>query len=341
MSAHGTTVTQAAARALHLEALPMEALVRKRGASFARVRAAGDWSDSDFRHTIGPVLLAFAQHVHLLPAHADDIPGSSLDHGLQACAEALVTAASGDASARHCPHAIVVHSLALPLGAALQRWQLCGEQAATFDPFVRTLAEHVTTGRDLEYTVMPSAVRATIVQGTRDHADRCLGAALLLRAAPAATLGRIASSDPALIGTCFHPAPVLTGMAAQLMASRAGTALQDIDAVRAAMERLIDQGRWVVNQKRARLWHLDEGLHLVWKTAAAELAAMLESEGAPGSTAADDLLQVLTAHHVVDLQAASGGCPVFTIRTPFTEALPVVRLRDPMHWLQRTCSVRQ
>ncbi|MBC7781611.1 MAG: hypothetical protein H7125_16075, partial [Proteobacteria bacterium] len=59
-----------------LPAWPIARVVRAQGSAFERVRAAGDWSDAEFKRGVGPLLLAFAQHVHLLPLAPGDAPGS-------------------------------------------------------------------------------------------------------------------------------------------------------------------------------------------------------------------------------------------------------------------------
>lgn len=49
-----------------------------------------------------------------------------------------------------------------------------------------------------------------------------------------------------------------------------------------AMRRLLKSGKWTVNIKKSRLWLGDEGLFLIWPTAANEMLAMLREDGIAG-----------------------------------------------------------
>jgi len=71
-----------------------------------------------------------------------------------------------------------------------------------------------------------------------------------------------------------------------------------------AMRRLIKSGKWTVNIKKSRLWFGDEGLFLIWPTAANEMLEMLREDGIAGipqdSQTILDILaeaQVFEPHH--------------------------------------------
>lgn len=71
-----------------------------------------------------------------------------------------------------------------------------------------------------------------------------------------------------------------------------------------AMRRLLKSGKWTINVKKSRLWFGDEGLFLIWPTAANEMLEMLRQDGIAGipqdSHTILDILaeaQVFEAHH--------------------------------------------
>ena len=103
-------------------------------------------------------------------------------------------------------------------------------------------------------------------------------------------------------------------------------------SLRGAMRALVAEGRWKVNVRRARLWHLDGRLYLAWKTASTELAERLLHDPAA-------VLAALASHGIVlpGCAAGPGGDPATalrTIRTPHTESLPVLELADAEAWLR-------
>jgi hypothetical protein len=141
-----------------------------------------------------------------------------------------------------------------------------------------------------------------------------LGVVLLLRAFPPTVLASACTALPALLEAALKPYPVQTSV------------LPGAAVLRVAMHALIAEGQWTVNARRSRLWHLDGRLFLVWKTASKELSGRLAIEPAL-------LLRALIEHRIVRApplcaRAAERG-PVdatLLIRTPHTDALPVVEL---------------
>ena len=98
------------------------------------------------------------------------------------------------------------------------------------------------------------------------------------------------------------------------------------------MHALVAEGRWQANVRRGRLWHLDGRLYLAWKTASTELAERLSHDP-------DEVLAALVAHGIVlpgcaDETVANPAAALRAIRTPHTEALPVVELADADAWLR-------
>jgi hypothetical protein len=305
-----------------IPALDLASLVRRHASAFGRVRACGDWSDKDFRRTAGPLLLAFARHAHLLPASFSAPCGSLLDAGLEACASALL-AAPVDPAAQDgrpsraaftavCQDAVVLHALSPWVVAATARWQVRTRDGRTLVLAARPLSDQ------LEDAPVPYLIESRAPCETPDDERpglRPLGMVLLLRALAAPAMAAACEATPPLLEAALALA---MPAAAALPPVRAPAPQDVIDAMRA----LITDGHWTLNVRRSRLWFLDGHLYLAWKTAANELSARLALDPAL-------LLSLLVRHGIVIDRG-----PVMPLRTPYTEALPVVELADPHAWLR-------
>ncbi len=320
-----------------LPALDLQSLVQRHASGFGRVRACGDWSDQRFRLATGPLLLAFARHAYLLPATLDEPPGSLLEAGLEACADAVLASAMattapgarqggapGIAGGVAGQEAAVLHALSPWVAAATARWHVRMKDGRALVLAARPLADQLADAAamrrpPLEATSCWIEPAAAPEAGIDDRPGaRLLGMVLLLRALPEPALAAVVASAPSLLDTA-------------LSLSTPGPAPRQL---RDTMHALIAAGHWTVNVRRARLWHLDGRLYLAWKTAANELAARLALEPAI-------LLPTMVRQGIVlDRPAAPTGLhadpagPMLTIRTPYTEALPVVELGDPGAWLR-------
>jgi len=361
-----------------LPAIGLGALVRRHAASFARVRACGDWSDPHFRRVVGPLLLAFARHAHLLPTAVDAPAGSLLDAGLHACSEAVLrSAAAGPAaSAQTIPagstaapgngwrcasaaqEAIVLHALSPWVVLAVSGWQVVDSSGGARPLAAQPLSDQLVpaTGLRGDAAARISHYRTRPVAGcpaaaNPDPGMYALGMVLLMRALPAPALQAACAASPPLLERALalamagaDDAPVACradALPAALPAAQVGYGagpgslpLAAQRPLRDAMCALIACGQWTVNMRRARLWHLDGRLYLVWKTAADELSRRLSVDRA-------SLLPSLLQHGIVvacpapgpGVQAQPAGA-VLAIRTPYTDALPVVELTDAGGWLQ-------
>lgn len=57
-----------------------------------------------------------------------------------------------------------------------------------------------------------------------------------------------------------------------------------------AMRRLVKSGQWTVNEKGARLWRFEQGLHIVWRTGAQDIVTLLAKDKVPGIPRDEDTL---------------------------------------------------
>lgn len=322
-------------------AIDLAALVQRYGAGFGRVRACGDWSERRFRQFCGPLLLAFARHAHLLPSAPDAPCGSLLEVGLDACARSVLAEAAGGAGPSRIDRqeAVALRALSPWTVAAARQWQVSSREGKSIvlggEPLADQLdAANRCAGRCVPlpvYRIVPAAAGDPLPEADASTPGpaigaRMLGIVLLLRAVPPTVLASARAASPALLESAlesaFEPHPVPTSV-------RPGAAV-----LRVAMHALIAEGQWTVNARRSRLWHLDGRLFLVWKTASKELSGRLAIEPTL-------LLLALIEHRIVRVppvyaQTADRG-PVdatLLIRTPHTDALPVVELAAVDEWLR-------
>lgn len=92
-----------------------------------------------------------------------------------------------------------------------------------------------------------------------------------------------------------------------------------------AMRRLYTRQQWTLNIKKARLWLGDEGLFLVWPTAAKEMLAELRDSGVAGIPQEPQTLLDILLHADVFEEHHEGG-PFWTI-TPPTAATELVAVK--------------
>lgn len=97
-----------------------------------------------------------------------------------------------------------------------------------------------------------------------------------------------------------------------------------------AMRQLVSNGTWRVNEKKSRIWFGDEGLFLVWTTAAKEVLETLRQQGVAGIPRDQQtLLEILIDAQVFEPHRDGG--PYWTIYSPLTGAeLATVKFRDPL-----------
>ncbi|PKD38281.1 hypothetical protein CWO84_24045, partial [Methylomonas sp. Kb3] len=57
-----------------------------------------------------------------------------------------------------------------------------------------------------------------------------------------------------------------------------------------AMRRLVKSGQWTINEKGARLWRFEDGLHIVWRAGAQDIVTLLAKDKVPGIPRDEDTL---------------------------------------------------
>ncbi len=96
-----------------------------------------------------------------------------------------------------------------------------------------------------------------------------------------------------------------------------------------AMRRLLKAGKWTVNVKKSRLWFGDEGLFLIWPTAANEMLDMLRQEGMAGIPQdSQTILEILAEAQV--FEAHHDGGYFWTVYPPLSSnELAAVKFANP------------
>jgi conjugal transfer pilus assembly protein TraI len=75
-----------------------------------------------------------------------------------------------------------------------------------------------------------------------------------------------------------------------------------------AMRRLVKSGQWRVNEKGARLWRFQEGIHIVWRMGAQDIVAILIKDKVPGIPRDEDTLaDILIERGFAIAKVASDG----------------------------------
>lgn len=96
-----------------------------------------------------------------------------------------------------------------------------------------------------------------------------------------------------------------------------------------AMRRLVKSGKWTINIKKSRLWFGDEGLFLIWPTAANEMLTLLRDDGVAGIPKdTQTILDILAEAGIVD--AHHDGGYFWSIYPPLASTeLAALKLSDP------------
>jgi len=296
-----------------IEVRPLHWRLARHSAHLGAIASAGDWSLPAFRQTVVPLLVAALRRIDGLPAPHHAVAGSGaawlLARALQALRAAgprTTVAVDGRAGWQR-----IVLGSSLVAGCALihVRWQARTPEGQPLGCGADALAHEVSRRGLRCYRALARTER--VVPSSDFTASTMLW---LLRDLSAPALQALAADG--------------TGDLSELLAlTRAQCADMPVaeDLERGAMEALIRQGCWQVNRRKGRLWWLDHRLYLAWRTGARELASRCATAGvAPRSP--DCLLRSLGARRIT-------RGPVMNVSTPWTTALEVVELADPVHWL--------
>lgn len=96
-----------------------------------------------------------------------------------------------------------------------------------------------------------------------------------------------------------------------------------------AMRRLVSDGTWAVNQKKARVWYGKDGLFIVWRTAAKEITEALSREAVTGIPKdASTIAEILQRAGI--LAVDGNGDLYWKIKTPLSDSeLIAVKVAKP------------
>jgi hypothetical protein len=293
---------------------------------FGKLKRQSGVSPEEFTNYLEPILIAYAELVHLLPASEHrhhNTPGGLLRHGLETACFMLDWMV------------LTRHDNDLPQGQAskrLRRWYVAGITAALFYDVGKTLTDvRVTnTGGDKQWllgtkTIHEWAVENDInryfVKWEKHCADKHLAHSIVLIGTLVtpqirtwlieggwdiwqALLDAISGNNGPLT-TAVNRADIQSvranrncyGNSHSEPIQKLSTQQLCVDAINF----LLAEGSWTFNEPGSRLWRTAEGVFLVWSTGAPEIIQHViqdKVEGFPNSK--DNLLAAMSERELID-----------------------------------------
>jgi len=300
-----------------IEVVALTELMRPHAELLGRIRVAARGSQAEYDRLYLPVLLNYARHVHLLPAARcghRDAAGGMLRLGLETAFYALQASGAVIFACRETAEA---------RRALEPRWKyatfiagLCAELHRLNDDLA---PDSVVVGR-----IVPNACLQYLCDGGEQ-----IVAAMLDAIVGAPVTGEISALRRIVDGV---RARLAAHEAKPIALARTGI---DVQAGQAeprlveAMRQLFLRGTWRVNEKKARLWYAADGLYLVWRAAANEIAVLLNPElRQPAPHDREAMGEVLACTGVFDKHAQGGY--LWIIRPPgAANDLKAARIANP------------
>lgn len=289
-----------------------------------RIEGSIGLPDDEYQRYVEPILINFAELVHLLPAsehHHHAGPGGLLRHSLEVAnltLDGCLTTAfdTAETPARRSARrwrwnvAGVAAGLMHDAGKALTdlratdfegKLEWSPEQETLHQWAVRNKLDryflhwnaqrhekHIQASVALVSTLIPAEARAWIQGGGRDIYDALLDAiAGNANRAPLTELVR--RSDAASVKRDLLQGPHHRGSG--------DTGVPVIRLVSDAMLRLLGMGRWTVNTPGSRVWVATDGVYIAWHTGAEEIVSLLVKDGIVAIPRSPETLLAILADH--------------------------------------------
>lgn len=274
-------------------------------------------SPEEFENYLEPILIAYAELVHLLPAsehHHHNTPGGLLRHGLETACFMLDwmvmtkfdhELTPGDASKR------------------LRRWYVAGIIAALFHDAGKPLTDVrvMNFEGNLKWNMGPETIHEWAVANNvtryflswvkdRDESHKSETTRLIGKYVNSAIERWIIDGGEdiwkaMIAATSDLPGPLTAAVkladSRSVKADRERTGTTDGEATTGvpiqricvdAMRGLLDEGTWTVNQQGARLWKTTEGVFLAWGTGSADIISQVVKDKVGGFPRGEFSLQV-------------------------------------------------
>lgn len=326
---------------------------------FLKLKSQSGVSPEEYQNYLEPILIAYAELVHLLPAsehHHHNTPGGLLRHGLETACFMLDwmvmtkfdhELTPGEASKR------------------LRRWYVAGIIAALFHDAGKPLTDVrvMNFEGNLKWNMGPQTIHEWAVANNvtryflswvkdRDESHKSETTRLIGKYVNSAIEGWIIDGGEdiwkaMIAATSDLPGPLTAAVkvadSRSVKADRERTGTTDGEATTGvpiqricvdAMRGLLDEGKWTVNQPGARLWKTTEGVFLAWGTGSADIISQVVKDKVGGFPRGDVGLQVAMMERELIVKNDDGS-PIFYVAPHILRkndkgpSLRCVKLKNP------------
>lgn len=302
---------------------------------FGKLKSQSGVSPEEYKAYLEPILIAYAELVHLLPAsehHHHNTPGGLLRHGLEVACFMLdwmvltkfdYELTPGDASKR------------------LRRWYVAGIIAALFHDAGKPLTDvRITTFEgDKEFYPGPQTIHEwcrdnnisryfiTWVSDRKDkhqrETTRLIGQYVTPEIHKWLLEGGKDIFDALLCATSDEPGPLTAAVKSadhqSVRADRARTGAGNSSPEQTtgvpvhslcidAMRNLVSNGTWTFNEPGSRLWNTPDGLYIGWAQGSEDIIAEVAKDGVGGFPRSDiSLMSMMIDREIIEKQPDGNG----------------------------------
>jgi conjugal transfer pilus assembly protein TraI len=302
---------------------------------FGKLKSQSGVSPEEYKAYLEPILLAYAELVHLLPAsehHHHNTPGGLLRHGLEVACFMLdwmvltkfdYELTPGDASKR------------------LRRWYVAGIIAALFHDAGKPLTDvRITTFEgDKEFYPGPQTIHEwcrdnnisryfiTWVSDRKDkhqrETTRLIGQYVTPEIHKWLLEGGKDIFDALLCATNDEPGPLTAAVKSadhqSVRADRARTGAGNSSPEQTtgvpvhslcidAMRNLVSSGAWTFNEPGSRLWNTPDGLYIGWAQGSEDIIAEVAKDGVGGFPRSEiSLMSMMIDREIIEKQPDGNG----------------------------------
>lgn len=344
-----------------IPSVPVDDILERNGDMIARIKLAYGADSGSFSNEILPLLRAYAEFVHLLPATADNYfcrPGGLFRLGVEVGFYALQSTDSqifsGGATIRtrrelepRWRRATFIAGLCHEVHRTLSHLVVTDEAGHEWPSYTHSLAAWIDTNRVSRYYLkwVPGAgeMRSLGVFAVPHIISRdalqflAHGNATIVPQMMGCICGLPSQREHSALDHVVRRAVALViDRELKTSADRYGRPILGSHLERYlldAMRRLVAENEaWHPNREKSRVWFSREGVYLVWPNAASDIAHLLESDQVPGiPKSPETVLEILVAagvvvpasetHATVEIYPGSGQRPYAAVRVSSPELL--------------------
>ncbi len=323
-----------------------------------RLRASLGLNDSDFQRLVEPILVNFAELVHLLPAsekHHHSGPGGLLRHCLEVANHSLDGCLTTSFDSSETPSRKSARSL---------RWRVAGLAAGLLHDAGKALTDMrvvdfkgeltwtYAEGTILEWATRHDIHRYFIYWNDNRHENHIPeSAALTTKIIPPyveawlSEFGRDIYTDMLKAVQCIPSNSKLSDLVKNADkasveldlkrgSSNSETGVPIVRMVADCMLRLVESGAWQTNSQGARIWVAKDGVYIAWNTGAVDVVTRLVDEGVVAIPRSPDTLIGILADSAIAERTPDGDLywlvsPHLLRKNGRGPALKGLKLSDP------------